>query len=891
MLEIFTVGGGEYIVSVLNAVAAWTGAGGYKGLIQVSLVIGLAYALLIVAFNQDWRAWINWFLGATLIYMCLMVPRTDIKVTDRINPALAPATVANVPVGLGLIASFTSQIGDYLTRGAEQVFSMPDSLDYSKGGMIYGARLLDATKSLRINDPEFAANLDEHFRQCVFYDLMLGHYSVKELAESQNIWATIAPGSPARAQKFLVRGTDDKVTANIITCRQAFASLNTQWSSMISAMVDTFGQQLYPNKTKALARARLMADLPIAYSYMAGVSSNATDLFRQVLTINAMSQAMHSMSGQAPGGAIDVFAQTRADIQTERTYASIAHNAMKWVPLLNIVLTVVFYALFPVLFPLFLMPKTGPIALKGYMTGFFYLAAWGPLFVVLNMMLMTKGQADVQAATGGHGLSLISFTGMSDVNSDIGLLAGYLVASIPFLAGGIAKGALAISSHATSYLNPSQNAAEEAAREASTGNISLGNSNIENSSVFSRQFAQGALNPSISYGAPVQRSVSASGTQTSHYPDAEFAQVPTSQYPFTPTLGQDFSSRLATMASESRTHSESYATMAQQSTSSAVTQFAEMRDTYSKGQSYEQVSGNATSSAMGTAFSEVDSASKQLQQQFGLSERASYDVASSWFLRGEASAGIGGSLGPVELGAKTTGGKGKNWTQSDAEIYARDHGMINGTMSQISTNRNWTQSREAFERETSTSSVSQISSQSSGITRSLTEAESYTKEARKSQEMSSRLEEQASWFETNSVAGSLNLSQDYRQWGMAEMAANPDYYGNARFDDIAFQMSPQGQQLQARFIDGYADRLHDDIEKDISGPAPKPMPRPDISSAADVRGGISVAPIGTGPVPTAQSSELPQQVTQWQETGEARVTEQREKRADGYNDAQNRRGR
>ena len=34
---------------------------------------------------------------------------------------------------------------------------------------------------------------------------------------------------------------------------------------------------------------------------------------------------------------------------------------MKWVPILNVVLTVVFYAMFPVIFPLFLMPTTGPI--------------------------------------------------------------------------------------------------------------------------------------------------------------------------------------------------------------------------------------------------------------------------------------------------------------------------------------------------------------------------------------------------------------------------------------------------------------------------------------------------------------------------------------------------
>src|SRR3546814_12094589 len=132
MVEIFTVGGGEYIVNVLNAVAAWTGAGGYKSLIQVALVMGMVLAVIVVAFNQDWRAWLNWFLGATLIYMCLMVPRTDVHVTDRVNPSLAPATVANVPLGLALMASFMSQDGDYLTRSAYLVFGLADDLQHSQ---------------------------------------------------------------------------------------------------------------------------------------------------------------------------------------------------------------------------------------------------------------------------------------------------------------------------------------------------------------------------------------------------------------------------------------------------------------------------------------------------------------------------------------------------------------------------------------------------------------------------------------------------------------------------------------------------------------------------------------------------------------------------------------
>ena len=408
MVEIFTIGGGEYIVNVLNAVAAWTGAGGYKSLIQVAMVMGLAFSVIVVAFNQDWRAWLHWFLGATLIYMCLMVPRLDVHVTDRINPSLAPAEVANVPLGLALMASFTSQVGDYLVRSSETVFGLPTDLDYSKNGMIYGSRLFDATRRLRISDPEFAANLDEHFRQCVFYDLLLGRYSMKELSASDDIWAVIAPGSAARAQKFLTRNPDDSVSANIITCRAAYNDLNSQWVAMIDEMGTIFGRQLYPKQTAALAKAKLFADLPIAYSYLSGVSKNASEIFRQVLTINAMKQAMHGMAGSSGTSSVDVFAQTRADIQTERTYSSIAQNAMKWVPILNIVLTVVFYALFPVLFPLFLMPKTGPTALRGYITGFFYLAAWGPLFVILHMILMFKGASDVGGAAGGTGLSLAS---------------------------------------------------------------------------------------------------------------------------------------------------------------------------------------------------------------------------------------------------------------------------------------------------------------------------------------------------------------------------------------------------------------------------------------------------------------------------------------------------
>ncbi len=872
MVEIFTVGGGDYLVNVFQAVAAWTGNGGYKSLLQVVMVMGLGLSAITLAFNQDWRAWINWFLGATLIYSCLMVPRLDVHVTDRLNPSLAPANVSNVPLGLALMASFTSQVGDYLTGSAEVVFGLPGDLNYSKNGMIYGARLYDATRSLRISDPEFAANLDEHFRQCVFYDVLLGRYSMKELAETSDIWTTIAPGSQARAQRFLTRdiGTG-QVTSNIITCREAYDALSAQWAGLIDGMGTVFGRQLYPNQTAALAKAKLFADLPVAYQYLSGVSANATEIFKQTLTINAMSQAMHSMAATSGAGNVDVYAQTRADIQTERTYGSIASNAMKWVPLLNVVLTVLFYALFPVLFPLFLLPKTGPLALKGYVTGFFYLAAWGPLFVILHMMLMYKGAADMSAVAGGNGLSLASFTGMADVNSDIGLLAGYLIASVPFLAGGVAKGAMAISHHATSYLNPSQNAAEEAAREASTGNVSLGNTSFENSSVLTRQFAQGTIAPSFTYGAAQTRTFSDTGSMTTSFPEASYDQLPNSSYPFTPSLGQEFTSRLSTMASQARSNSESYASIASESTTSAVTKFRELRSQFSRGSAFESATGTSNSDSIQTAFNEVDQASTNLQRQFGLSRRAADDITVAWFLNGEAgaSAGVTNGVASANIGAK--GGRNQSWTDSDIGIASEDRSRIFGSLAQMSDSRNWSSTRDGFVRSVSTSSSSSISSTASGMNASLTEAQSYSREARRAEELANRLENQASFFEGNSAAGSLNLSQAYREWGLVEIERNRDFYGNVRFDDLTFQLSPEGQALQGKFIESYAEQLRDGIEDRLVLTPGQPISRPSVTGPGSVRGRAQIGGGGSGTVPQVDPGAFHDEVQRAQDAGRQRI--------------------
>ena len=270
MLEVFTIGGGEYVVNVLNAVAAWTGGGGYRSLLRVVMVMGLAYSLCVVAFSLDWRAWLNWFLQSTAIYMMLMVPTVTVKVTDRIDPSLGPSVVDNVPLGLGVMASFTSQIGDWMTRQAETVFVMPNAVALSNNGMIYGARLLEKARSFQITDSVFRANLDEQMKQCVFYDVLLGFKSMDTLTRSNNVWAAMAPGSPARSQKWITSTGAGTTESSIIPCNEAYSRLDATFNAEIEKDILPFSRGAYPKLVDTVAAQKMRDDLPIVAAHMHG---------------------------------------------------------------------------------------------------------------------------------------------------------------------------------------------------------------------------------------------------------------------------------------------------------------------------------------------------------------------------------------------------------------------------------------------------------------------------------------------------------------------------------------------------------------------------------------------------------------------------------------------
>ena len=361
MYELFTLGGGPYLVDLLNAVAAITSGGAYVTLAQLAGAGGVAWIVFRTAFGGSWRDNAKWILLFVTVWGAMIVPKATVRVVDRLDPALAPAVVANVPIGLALFASVTSQVGDGLTRLTEQAFTLPNDLAYRRHGLIFGARLAATATRLEVTDAVFARNLRNFTRQCVFHALLLGHISADDLRESTDVWALVTAGgspsagaSPARMFEFATRQPAGATGATpvdreIVTCRDGAGRLNAAWAAEITRAGTLFGRRIFPDaRTQALARAELLAALPAAHDFLIGASRTAGEIMRQQMVLNAVHDAGEQWAAEAGNAAaLRAYTEARAEAQTVSAYRAIGRQAETWVPLLRIVFECLYVGAFP----------------------------------------------------------------------------------------------------------------------------------------------------------------------------------------------------------------------------------------------------------------------------------------------------------------------------------------------------------------------------------------------------------------------------------------------------------------------------------------------------------------------------------------------------------------
>ncbi|MEW8009374.1 MAG: conjugal transfer protein TraG N-terminal domain-containing protein, partial [Candidatus Thiodiazotropha endolucinida] len=486
--EIYTYGGGDTLLQLFNGLVAILGDNNFLVLLKLTALITVIWVIIEALFMKRPLS-IQPFLVVILVFYILFLPRVNVIVTDRIDPSNS-GVVANVPIGLGFTASMASTAGDWMSRAFETVFTLPNDLQYTTNGLLFGSNMLRAASQFEITDSRLAGNISEFMQQCVFYDILTGFYTWGDIVNEPDLWNMLrTSANPARSFQYL----DASNTKSIVTCPAGAALLDADWANELTQAQTIYGNRMFPGDP--LANAKFMAALPISYSYMSNIATTAADAIRQNMMSNAVKRSLTRFAARSDASAAaQDLALAQAEAQRSASYSVLGELAGETLPLLRNVFEVLIYGLFPMFLILMFTPAAGK-ALMFYLKSLFWLQLWAPLYALLNLIMTSysanTGEAVATLPAGGQELTLATTTALGAVNADISAIASYMAWMIPLISWGVVNAGMGMSMSmlAAGLGSITQQAGSRAAADVSHGNIGMGNTSMYNQNAFKTDMA------------------------------------------------------------------------------------------------------------------------------------------------------------------------------------------------------------------------------------------------------------------------------------------------------------------------------------------------------------------------------------------------------------------
>ena len=474
MLEVYAIAGGDWLRGNLNAIAAFMGTGTWSTIEKMCIAI----SVLIVAGNwvkkHNVMDLLGWVFSLTLVSM-LVVIRTPVQIIDYSNVAQV-YEVDNVPIGLAIPASLTTRVGNALIQSYEMVFALPDSVTYSKTGMLFGSNLVAKSTDFLSQNPQITTLFSDYVQNCVMGDIFLNHkYSFEELLNSPDPYTLIfANPSP-------LRGVFDK-NNQFQTCEEASRDLKSALALDTQTGGKTWNyyvRQLFGGKPNPdLLFSQMIGD---SYNYFYSSGQSAGQIIRQNVTMNALRSGIQSYAARSGDTASLVNMANTSSLEKQRlAQATMGHQALRTLPLMQTVIMGIMIGMFPIMVMAAMFNMMTLQVLKGYVFALIWLQTWPLLFAILNSAMA------YYAKQNGVPVVLSELSQVQLKNSDIATTAGYIAVMIPPLSWGIVKSMGAAFSSAYSHFSSSGlSATSQAASGVVDGNYSFANMQMENVSGYS----------------------------------------------------------------------------------------------------------------------------------------------------------------------------------------------------------------------------------------------------------------------------------------------------------------------------------------------------------------------------------------------------------------------
>lgn len=651
---VYVMAGGEYMAQVFNGVATMVGTSSWDSMMRIVMLISGLSALAMYMRAHDPKELIKFVAFIILITSVLLIPKRDVQIIDRSDPT-GVYRVDNVPLGLAAPAKFITSIGTDITELYERMFHLPDSLMYSKTGMLYGADLVGHASDIMSVNGDLAELMSQYVKNCVIGDILLNHkYSFQELMTSRDPYTVIfRQPSPLRGV-MVPPGNSEAQREGFWTCEAlAKGVLMPQLgidSSPGGQTWDYTVRRLFSGAPNAsVLYASLLGD---SYNYFYQGGQSAGQLMRTSVVMNALRNGIGAYSAQSGDTASLVNLSSSSSYNKMRlSWATSGSVAVKFLPLMNTILLALIFALFPIIILLATIHALTLGMLKNYLSGIIYLQSWPPMFAILNSASMFY----LRGKTGGVDFNLANLASIQEMHSDIGLVAGWLTLSIPFIAYGIVKGMGSVVSQAGNYLGTAINSSASASSsQAADGNWSFNNMQSDNVSgnKWDTNYAhrEGQATQQLASGATA--TTTASG-QTVYDSSSAMSRLPVSIKGSAATV-----STLQEMARQSDVQASSSQHGYQSSVNSGWNQLSQFSTQTGKSSTLSSGTDSGMTANQSQAVSKMQNAVSSVAKNNGISEREAYEqlmnnqVSSGYTAGAKASGGASFNVGIFKGGAE-----------------------------------------------------------------------------------------------------------------------------------------------------------------------------------------------------------------------------------------------
>jgi len=387
-----------------------------------------------------------------------------------------------------------------------------------------------------------------------------------------------------------------------------------------------------PDLTIAEAQSKFETEVGYVADRYIGVSMDGPEMISQVMAINMLKKSLNQNVESTSDAAIMDYVNARAKVQARMSMSSLGGLMQNSLPILHSVLVILCVALFPIIIIFALLPGGGGVV-KSYFFIFANLQTWPLMFSVFTRIVegktIEKMKALAKATTDGTGspqVDMAILDPMSAVPDETSAICLMMIALIPGIGMMIFKGYGALASQLESTLRPYNVATETAAAEGASGNISLGNTNLQNQQVRTRSQDQVNVSPSVNAGLMTRynpntgaRMLTTSGGQTQVYANEGIGNLALSGSA-SKTAQRSYNRRRASAQSQRQTSQRQYETSMAASKTDLMAGAMAMRE----GHSSQDVFGFDMSTSQRNALVNELSAREEYLESSGIATAEQY---------------------------------------------------------------------------------------------------------------------------------------------------------------------------------------------------------------------------------------------------------------------------